>query len=156
VVTAPASVVKPKHLRRLSEKKTSGHAPFCTRASISVPGAPASSGFTCSHPDVEKPGAEMSVPLCGALVLSCTCHPPRPTVVVPPWGEEALAADADATAAPASWVLETGSEIATAKTAATEPVRRKMLLLEPDMPRSLPVRASRMSAGNARLVTKPH
>src|SRR5215467_13238163 len=83
VVTAPASVVKPKHLRRLSEKKTSGHAPFCTRASISVPGAPASSGFTCSHPDVEKPGAEMSVPLCGALVLSCTCHPPRPSVVVP-------------------------------------------------------------------------
>src|SRR5215467_6222797 len=78
IVTARELVVNPKHERRLSEKNTFGQRPFCTMASISVPGAPASSGFTCSHPEVEKPGAEMSVPLCGALVLSCTCHPPRP------------------------------------------------------------------------------
>src|SRR5215475_15282460 len=144
---APASVVKPKHVRKLSEKKTSGQRPFCTRASISVPGAPASSGLTCSHPEVGKPGAEMSVPLCGACLLSCTRHPPRPSVVMPAFGEDSVAADPEAIAARASLVLDTGSAIATAITAAKQPARRKMLLLEPDMLRSLPVRAGRMSAG---------
>src|SRR5207245_3427486 len=67
----------------LVEKTTLGQAPFCSSASISVPGAPASSGVTCMKPAVEKPGVEMALPAWVAIALLCTAQPPRPTVATP-------------------------------------------------------------------------
>src|SRR5436190_1007897 len=58
-LTGPFELVNPKHLRMLSEKKTLAQPPFCSSASISVPGAPASSGVTDNHPAVLNPGVEI-------------------------------------------------------------------------------------------------
>src|SRR5580693_10499003 len=58
-----------------------GHWPFCARASISVPGAPASSLPTGSQLLVLKPGVEICAPVCVATALLCTCQPPLPRSV---------------------------------------------------------------------------
>ena len=64
------------------EKNTSGQWPVCTSAPTSVPTAPASSGLTCSHEPVGKPGVEICWGDCVACALLWTCQPPRPTVWV--------------------------------------------------------------------------
>src|SRR5690348_10643259 len=58
-----------------------GHAPFCARASISVPGAPASSLLTGSQPLVSNPGTEICAPVWVATALLRTCQPPAPRSV---------------------------------------------------------------------------
>src|ERR1700741_301176 len=55
-----------------------GHLPFCARASISVPGAPASSPVTGSQVLVLNPGVEICAPVCVAAALLCTSQPPVP------------------------------------------------------------------------------
>src|SRR5215471_18405662 len=55
-----------------------GHCPFCARASISVPGAPASSLATGSQVLVLNPGAEICAPVWVATALLCTRQPPAP------------------------------------------------------------------------------
>ncbi len=55
-----------------------GHLPFCARASISVPGAPASSLLTGSHVPVSNPGVEICAPVCVATALLCTFQPADP------------------------------------------------------------------------------
>src|SRR6516225_4787240 len=55
-----------------------GHLPFCARASISVPGAPASSLLTGSQVLVLKPAVEIWAPLWVAAALLCTAHPAAP------------------------------------------------------------------------------
>src|SRR6516164_1270054 len=55
-----------------------GHLPFCARASISVPGAPASSLVTGSQVLVLNPGVEICAPVCVATALLCTSQPPVP------------------------------------------------------------------------------
>src|SRR5258707_3940924 len=55
-----------------------GHLPFCARASISVPGAPASSLATGSQVLVLNPGVEICAPVWVATALLCTSHPPEP------------------------------------------------------------------------------
>src|SRR5215470_16892862 len=55
-----------------------GHLPFWARASISVPGAPASSLVTGSQVLVLNPGVEICVPVCVATALLCTAQPPAP------------------------------------------------------------------------------
>jgi hypothetical protein len=55
-----------------------GHWPFCARASISVPGAPASSLLTGSQVLVSKPGVEICAPVCVAAALLCTSQPAAP------------------------------------------------------------------------------
>ena len=57
-----------------------GHLPFCARASISVPGAPASSLVTGSQVLVSNPGMEICAPVCVAIVLLCTAQPTDPRV----------------------------------------------------------------------------
>src|SRR5580700_10588870 len=55
-----------------------GHRPFCARASISVPGAPASSLVTGSQVLVLNPGVEICAPVWVAMALLCTVQPPLP------------------------------------------------------------------------------
>src|ERR1051326_588317 len=55
-----------------------GHLPFCARASISVPGAPASSLLTGSQVLVLKPGVEICAPVWVATALLCTSQPADP------------------------------------------------------------------------------
>src|SRR5215467_2561731 len=55
-----------------------GHWPFCARASISVPGAPASSLATGSQVLVLKPGVEICAPVWVAIALLCTVQPVLP------------------------------------------------------------------------------
>src|SRR5262245_48662074 len=55
-----------------------GHLPFCARASISVPGAPASSLATGSQVLVLKPGVEICAPDWVATALLCTAQPLLP------------------------------------------------------------------------------
>src|SRR5215831_20396508 len=55
-----------------------GHLPFCARASISVPGAPASSLATGSQVLVLNPGVEICAPDCVATALLCTAQPLLP------------------------------------------------------------------------------
>src|SRR5260370_10001032 len=62
----------------LLEKKMFGHWPFCCSASISVPGAPASSLVTESQPAAANPGVEICCPVCVAVALLSTFHPPAP------------------------------------------------------------------------------
>src|SRR3984893_7493417 len=75
-----------------------GHFPFCARASISVPGAPASSLATGSQVVVLTPGVEICAPLCVATALLCTSQPSEPrfeTSLAPvPDGELVLTAAA--------------------------------------------------------------
>src|SRR6516225_3097232 len=59
-----------------------GHMPFWASASISVPGAPASSLMTGSHVLVLKPGVEICAPDCVATALLCTFQPPLPRLVM--------------------------------------------------------------------------
>src|SRR6201984_2119149 len=59
-----------------------GHFPFCARASISVPGAPASSLLTGSHVLVLNPGVEICAPVWVATALLCTSQPPLPRLVM--------------------------------------------------------------------------
>src|SRR6516225_4878963 len=58
-----------------------GHLPFWARASISVPGAPASSLVTGSQVLVLNPGVEICAPVWVATALLCTSHPPEPRSV---------------------------------------------------------------------------
>src|ERR1051326_2212687 len=58
-----------------------GHLPFCTSASISVPGAPASSFVTSSQVLVSNPGVEICAPVCVAMALLCTAQLPDPRLV---------------------------------------------------------------------------
>src|SRR5262245_54481967 len=55
-----------------------GHLPFCARASISVPGAPASSLLTGSHVFVSNRGVEICAPVSVATALLCTFQPSDP------------------------------------------------------------------------------
>src|SRR5215813_10257021 len=55
-----------------------GQRPFWASASISVPGAPASSLATDSQVDVLKPGVEIWAPDWVAVALLCTFQPPVP------------------------------------------------------------------------------
>src|SRR6266436_1523981 len=55
-----------------------GHLPFCARASISVPGAPASSLVTGSQVLVLNPGVEICAPDWVAAALLCTSQPKLP------------------------------------------------------------------------------
>src|SRR5689334_16692653 len=59
-----------------------GHLPFWARASITVPGAPASSLVTGSHVLVLNPGAEICAPDCVATALLCTAQPLPPRLVM--------------------------------------------------------------------------
>src|SRR5262245_35220029 len=63
-----------------------GHLPFCARASISVPGAPASSLATGSHVLVLNPGVEICAPDWVATALLCTAQPliPRLEMLLAP------------------------------------------------------------------------
>ena len=99
----------PKQLFMLVAKNTLGHLPFCSRAAISVPGAPESSGATDSQPPVLKPGVEICWPLWVAVALLSTFQPPVPSLVRwwPDWASgpdrtAALAAAAVARAAAAA------------------------------------------------------
>src|SRR5215471_17680984 len=58
-----------------------GHWPFCASASISVPGAPASSFATGSQLAVLKPGVEICAPVWVATALLCTRQPLAPRLV---------------------------------------------------------------------------
>src|SRR5215470_12032560 len=58
-----------------------GHMPFCARASISVPGAPASSLVTGSQVLVLNPGVEICAPVWVATALLCTFQPAAPRLV---------------------------------------------------------------------------
>src|SRR5215471_11753736 len=55
-----------------------GHLPFCARASISVPGAPASSLLTGSQVLVSNVGVEICAPDWVATALLCTVQPLLP------------------------------------------------------------------------------
>src|SRR5215469_17034292 len=55
-----------------------GQTPFCSRASTSVPGAPASSLVTGSQERALKPGSEIAAPDWVAVALLATRQPPVP------------------------------------------------------------------------------
>ncbi|SRR6266849_1578862 len=73
-----------------------GHWPFCARASISVPGAPASSLLTGSQVLVLNPGVEICAPDWVATALLCTDQPllPRLEMSLAPVAEDGLTAAA--------------------------------------------------------------
>src|SRR6516162_5154438 len=81
-----------------------GHWPFCARASISVPGAPASSLATGSQVLVLKPGVEICAPVCVATALLCTAQPlaPRLATSLAPVSEGELTVAAAVRAAAAA------------------------------------------------------
>src|SRR5258705_7333875 len=86
-----------------------GHLPFCARASISVPGAPASSLVTGSQVLVLNPGVEICAPDWVATALLCTAQPPLPRlemslapVSVGEFSSAALCGAAPGLAAPAA------------------------------------------------------
>src|SRR6266568_19795 len=58
-----------------------GQRPFCTSASISVPGAPAASLATRSQVLASNDGAEITAPDCAAVALLATRQPPAPRSV---------------------------------------------------------------------------
>ena len=64
-------------VHRLQRGVTGAH-PFWTSASISVPGAPASSLVDRQPAGVLKPGAEIFAPVCVAIALLCTFQPLAP------------------------------------------------------------------------------
>src|SRR5215470_16281314 len=86
-----------------------GHLPFCARASISVPGAPASSLATGSQVLVLNPGVEICAPDWVATALLCTAQPLLPrlemSLLPVPSGELVLTAAAwmAASAPTAGW-----------------------------------------------------
>src|SRR5215467_594280 len=69
-----------------------GHLPFCARASISVPGAPASSLLTGSQVLVLNPGVEICAPDWVATALLCTVQPllPRMEMSLAPVPDDGL------------------------------------------------------------------
>src|SRR5579862_8867220 len=69
--------------------RSSGHLPFCSRASISVPGAPALSLATRSQELASNPGVEIRAPDWVAVALLATRQPDAPRL-------ETLLAPADA------------------------------------------------------------
>src|SRR5215469_523328 len=75
-----------------------GHRPFWSTASISVPGAPASSLLTGSQVLVLNPGVEICAPDWVATALLCTAQPlpPRLEVLLPPVPSGVLAGTAAA------------------------------------------------------------
>ena len=103
------------------EKNTFGQWPVWTSALTSVPTAPPSSGRTCSHDPVANPGVEICAPAWVARALLCTCHPPRPTVVV----------RADAAEAPSATTM------AAAASSASTPLRTVTLITDNSLPLSL-------------------
>src|SRR5215471_13013382 len=58
-----------------------GQRPFCSRASTSVPGAPAESLATRSQEVALNDGSEICAPDCIAVALLATCQPPAPRSV---------------------------------------------------------------------------
>src|SRR5579859_3122017 len=75
-----------------------GQRPFCSSASISVPGAPALSLATGSQERASNDGAEICAPDWAAVALLATCQPPAPRSVrslapVPPGAGAALDAE---------------------------------------------------------------
>src|SRR5215831_5318458 len=60
---------------------SSGQRPFCSSASISVPGAPAESLATRSQERASNDGSEICAPGCVAVALLATCQPPAPRSV---------------------------------------------------------------------------
>src|SRR5215472_14233814 len=60
---------------------SSGQRPFCSSASISVPGAPAESLATRSQERASNDGSEICAPCCVAVALLATCQPPAPRSV---------------------------------------------------------------------------
>src|SRR5690242_8360524 len=66
---------------------SSGHRPFCARASISVPGAPAPSLVTGSQDPALNPGLEICAPDWVAVALLATRQPCAPrSVTLLAWG----------------------------------------------------------------------
>ncbi|HEV2371133.1 MAG TPA: hypothetical protein VGS19_03095 [Streptosporangiaceae bacterium] len=86
---------------------SSGHLPFCTSASTSVPGAPASSLATASQELASKPGDEICAPDWVAVALLCTRQPaePRSVMSLAPVAPAALAWLAVVTSGPTTWVV---------------------------------------------------
>src|SRR5690349_24390483 len=82
-----------------------GHLPFCARASISVPGAPASSLLTGSQVLVLNPGVEICAPVWVATALLCTSQPlaPRFVTSLAPVSEGELRLNAAARAGVRPW-----------------------------------------------------
>src|SRR5215469_16929411 len=102
-----------------------GHWPFCASASISVPGAPASSLLTGSQLVVANPGVEICAPVWVATALLWTAQPdvPRSDRSVAPVAGAALAASrtvvsARAAAGGAAWTAA-ASEAGTPSVTAT-------------------------------------
>src|SRR5215469_3618984 len=99
-----------------------GQRPFCERASISVPGAPASSLVTGIQVLVLKPGVEICAPVCVATALLCTSQPPVPRLAMSlaPVSAGALKPSAGAVPGPcvalAPWVPDTSQASAVADT----------------------------------------
>src|SRR5437763_13485903 len=80
-----------------------GQRPFCSSASISVPGAPAESLATRSQDRASNDGVEICAPGWVAVALLATCQPPAPRSVtslapVPPGAGEVFDAALRATA----------------------------------------------------------
>src|SRR5215467_7363238 len=126
-----------------------GHWPFWARASISVPGAPASSLVTGSHVLVLNPGVEICAPVWVATALLCTAQPALPRLMMSlapvPAGELRPMADAgrwtpDVAPAGAPCALDTShASVVTDTTAAAqraEPERTGCLIAATPVPRS--------------------
>src|ERR1022692_3073935 len=95
----------------LLAKKMRGQPPFCCSASISVPGAPASSLRTESQL-VVKPGGEICAPDWVAFELLCTFQPPEPrltTLLAPASADEIRPVWPAAGLAAAGWAASTAA-----------------------------------------------
>src|SRR5689334_9052094 len=125
--------------------RSPGQRPFCSSASISVPGAPAESLATRSHDRASKDGAEICAPGCVAVALLATCQPPAPRPVtslapVPPGAGKGFDAALRATAVTvAAWVAGTPGASHTTDVAAQTI----------DAHRISGVRRNRFTAGNS-------
>src|SRR6516162_2660806 len=93
-----------------------GHWPFCVRASISVPGAPASSLVTGNHVLVLNPGVEICAPVWVATALLCTSQPALPRLVMSlaPVSAGELRPMAAARARAGRWTLDLAPAVAPA------------------------------------------
>src|SRR4029077_12705772 len=122
-----------------------GQRPFCSSASTSVPGAPASSFATRRHELASKDGAEICAPGCVAVALLATCQPPAPRSVtslapVPASAGKAFgAALRTAEATVAAWVAGATGASQTSDVAAQAI----------EAPRASGVRGNRFTAGNS-------
>src|SRR6266702_3421470 len=118
-----------------------GHLPFCARASISVPGEPASSLVTGSQVLVLNPGVEICSPVWVATAVLCTSQPPLPrldrSLAPVPDGELRLTPAACAGAGPWAGVMAAAGAVCALDTsqpsvvtdttaAAQRPGRRRM------------------------------